>query len=59
MLNFAEWGCCDDVTAECILGHVTAESRISRIYNRWRHFPQMKAAPETYEQKLTALIATS
>ena len=55
--KLAEWECCDDATAERILGHVSAESRISRIYNRWKHLPQMKAALEVYEQKLAALIA--
>jgi hypothetical protein len=35
-----------------------AESRISRIYNRWRHFPQMKSALEKYEEKLSALISS-
>jgi integrase len=57
--KLAEWSCCDDTTAERILGHVTAESRIARIYNRWRHFPQMKAALEKYEEKLAALLASS
>lgn len=57
--ELAEWGCCDDVIAERILGHVTAESRISRVYNRWRYFPQMKAALEVYEERLAALIAGS
>ena len=57
--KLAEWECCDDATAERILGHVTAESRISRIYNRWKHFPQMKAALEAYEKKLAALIGAS
>ena len=57
--KLAEWGCCDDATAERILGHVTAESRISRIYNRWRHFPQMKAALEKYEERLADLLAPS
>jgi integrase len=55
--KLAEWECCDDATAERILGHVSAESRISRVYNRWKHFPQMKAALILYEQKLAALIA--
>ncbi len=57
--KLAEWGCCDDATAERILGHVSAESRIGRIYNRWKHFPQMKAALEVYEQKLAALLAAT
>lgn len=57
--KLAEWGCCDDATAERILGHVSAESKISRIYNRWKYFPQMKAALERYEEKLAALIAVS
>jgi integrase len=55
--KLAEWECCDDATAERILGHVSAESRISRVYNRWKHFPQMKAALILYEQKLAALLA--
>jgi integrase len=55
--KLAEWGCCDDATAERILGHVSAESRISRVCNRWKHFPQMKAALILYEQKLAALLA--
>jgi len=46
-------------TAERILGHISSESRVSRIYNRWKNFPQMKAALEAYEQKLAALLAAS
>src|SRR5215510_3106757 len=37
--KLGEWGCCDDATAERILGHVSSEARISRIYNRWKYFP--------------------
>jgi len=57
--KLGEWGCCDEATAERILGHVSAESRVSRIYNRWKYFPQMKAALEAYEKKLAALLASS
>jgi integrase len=57
--KLAEWGCCDDATAERILGHISSESRVSRIYNRWKHFPQMKTALEAYERKLSALLAAS
>jgi integrase len=57
--KLGEWECCDDATAERILGHVSSESRISRIYNRWKHFPQIKAALELFEQKLAALLAAS
>jgi len=57
--KLAEWGCCDDATAERILGHASAEPRISRIYNRWKYFPQMKAALEAYEKKLAALLAST
>jgi hypothetical protein len=57
--KLAEWECCDDATAERILGHVSSESRTGRIYNRWKHFPQMKAALEAYEQKLAALLSGS
>jgi integrase len=57
--KLAEWGCCDDAMAERILGHVTAESRISRIYNRWKFFPEMKKALEVYEERLAALLAKS
>jgi integrase len=57
--KLAEWGCCDDALAERILGHVTAESRVARIYNRWKYLSQMRTALEIYEQKLAALIAQS
>lgn len=57
--KLSEWSCCDDATAERILGHISSESRISRIYNRWKHFPQMKAALEAYEEKLAALLKAS
>jgi integrase len=57
--KLAEWECCDDATAERILGHVSAESRVGHIYNRWKHFPQMKSALEVYEQKLATLLSTS
>jgi integrase len=57
--KLSEWGCCDDATGERILAHISSESRVSRIYNRWKYFPQMKAALELYEQKLAALIAAS
>lgn len=52
--KLAEWGCCDDAMAGRILGHVTAKSRISRVYNKWRYFPQMKVALEVYEGRLNA-----
>src|SRR5215471_3084617 len=55
--KLSEWGCCDDATAERILGHVTAETRISRIYNRWKFFPEMKKALEAYEERLAALLS--
>jgi len=57
--KLSEWNCCDDATAERILGHVSSESRASRIYNRWKHFPQKKAALEAYERKLSELLAGS
>jgi integrase len=57
--KLSEWSCCDDATAERILGHISSESRVSRIYNRWKHFPQMKIGLETYEKKLAALLAAS
>jgi integrase len=57
--KLSEWSCCDDATAERILGHISSESRVSRIYNRWKHFPQMKAALEAYEQRLAALLSAS
>jgi integrase len=57
--KLSEWSCCDDATAERILGHISSESRVSRIYNRWKHFPQMKAALEKYEEKLAALLSAS
>ena len=57
--KLSEWSCCDDATAERILGHISSELRVSRIYNRWKHFPQMKAALRTYEQKLAALLSAS
>ena len=57
--KLSEWSCCDDATAERILGHVSSETRVSRIYNRWKHFPQMKAALEKYEEKLAALLSAS
>jgi len=57
--KLSEWGCCDDATAERILGHVSSESRVSRIYNRWKHFPQKKAALEAYEKKLAALLSST
>jgi integrase len=57
--KLSEWSCCDDSTAERILGHISSESRVSRIYNRWKHFPQMKAALEKYEEKLAALLSAS
>ena len=55
--KLAEWECCDDAIAERILGHVSAESRVGRIYNRWKHFPQMKGALQVYEEKLAALMS--
>jgi integrase len=57
--KLSEWSCRDDSTAERILGHISSESRVSRIYNRWKHFPQMKAALEKYEAKLAALLSAS
>ena len=57
--KLSEWSCCDDSTAERILGHISSESRVSRIYNRWKHFPQMKAALEKYEEKLAGLLSGS
>jgi hypothetical protein len=57
--KLGEWGCCDDATAERILGHISSESRISRIYNRWKYFPQMKVALEAYEKRLAALLNSS
>jgi integrase len=57
--KLSEWSCCDDATAERILGHISSESRVSRIYNRWKHFPQMKAALEKYEERLAALLSAS
>lgn len=55
--KLSEWSCCDDATAERILGHVSSESKVSRIYNRWKQFPQKKAALEAYERKLSELLA--
>jgi integrase len=57
--KLSEWSCCDDATTERILGHISSESRVSRIYNRWKHFPQMKAALEKYEEKLAGLLSAS
>jgi integrase len=57
--KLSEWSCCDDATAERILGHISSESRVSRIYNRWKHFPQMKAALKKYEEKLAALLSAT
>jgi integrase len=54
--KLSEWSCCDDATAERILGHISSESRVSRIYNRWKHFPQMKTALEKYEERLATLL---
>jgi integrase len=57
--KLGEWECCDDATAERVLGHISSESRISRIYNRWKYFPQMKTALEAYEKRLAALLNAS
>jgi integrase len=57
--KLSEWSCCDDATGERILGHISSESRVSRIYNRWKHFPQMKAALEKYEERLADLLSAS
>ena len=54
--KLAEWDCCSPEIAERILGHVTAQSKIARIYNRWSHLPQMKAALERYEERLAHLV---
>lgn len=57
--KLSEWGCCDDATAERVLGHVSGETDVGRIYNKWKYFPQKKAALEAYERKLEALISAS
>lgn len=56
--RLAEWECCSPDIAERLLGHTTAQTRLERIYNRWSHLPQMRAALEKYEARLGALIAT-
>lgn len=55
--RLAEWECCSPEIAERLLGHTTAQTRLERIYNRWSHLPQMRAALEKYEKRLDALIS--
>jgi integrase len=54
--KLAEWDCCSPEIAERILGHVTAQSKIARVYNRWGHLPQMRVGMERYEHKLRELL---
>jgi integrase len=56
--NMARWEIASPETADRLLNHVSgSQSKISKVYNRWHYLPQMKAALNAYEKKLTALIA--
>jgi integrase len=52
----AEWQIASPDIIERLLGHTTALSPIARVYNRWHYLPQMKAALERYEEKLSELL---
>jgi integrase len=56
--NLARWEIASPETIERLLNHVTgSQSRLSKIYNRWRYLPQLKAALIAHEKKLDALLA--
>jgi integrase len=56
--NMARWELASPETIDRLLNHVSgSQSKISKLYNRWHYFPQMKAALTAYERKLADLIA--
>ena len=55
--NLARWEIASPETIDRLLNHVSgSQNKVSKLYNRWRYFPQMKAALSAYEKKLAQLI---
>jgi integrase len=56
--NLARWEIASPETIDRLLNHVTgSQSKLSKIYNRWRYLPQMKSSLREYEKKLAHLIS--
>src|SRR5262249_15289428 len=56
--NLARWEIASPEIIDRLLNHVTgSQSKLSKIYNRWKYLPQMKAALSEYEKKLAHLIS--